>query len=62
MVAPLLTTIFETNTPVIEQTVNPEEEIDSDGSIMNLNDWLKAKMDKLFRRATKSETLKLLCF
>jgi subfamily B ATP-binding cassette protein MsbA len=62
MVAPLLTTIFETNTPVIEQTVNSEEETDSDKSIMNLNDWLKAKMDKLFRRDTKSETLKLLCF
>lgn len=61
MVAPLITTIFDTQETNIEQQLEEEDETESESSILNLNQWMKARMDKFFIRSDKSETLKILC-
>ncbi|TFG96066.1 MAG: ABC transporter ATP-binding protein [Calditrichales bacterium] len=62
IVAPLLTTIFEPNQPVIQQTVvSPISVDESEPSILNLNAWMKSRIDNLFMRESKVETLKILC-
>jgi subfamily B ATP-binding cassette protein MsbA len=61
MVAPLLTTIFEPNKPIVEQGIVTEEETTTDQGIFNLNNWMKQKLDKFFVRDDKVETLKILC-
>ncbi len=61
MVAPLITTIFDTQETNIEQQLEEEDEAESESSILNLNQWMKARMDKFFIRSDKSETLKILC-
>ena len=59
MVAPFVSTLFETQQAQIEQTETPEQE---EVSILDLNEWLKSKIDRLFRRSDRIDTLKLLCF
>jgi len=61
MVAPLITTIFDTQETVIEQTIEPDSEDNSETSVLNLNQWMKERMDKFFIRSDKTETLKILC-
>jgi subfamily B ATP-binding cassette protein MsbA len=58
MVAPLITTIFESpeQIPRIESQISTESET----SILNLNQWLKQRIDFIFQKESKSETLKFL--
>lgn len=61
MVAPFVSTLFDTQDEQVEQSITekaPEEEV----SFFDLNEWLKSKIDGLFKRSDKIETLKLLCF
>jgi ATP-binding cassette, subfamily B, bacterial MsbA len=60
MVAPFVSTLFESQDTQVEQKIEsePEEEV----SFFDLNEWLKSKIDHLFKRTDKIETLKLLCF
>lgn len=58
MVAPFISTLFESNHTPVEQTVSADEE---DVSILNLNQWMKSKLDKFFMRENKIDTLKILC-
>ena len=62
MVAPFISTLFESNDTVVEQQIAPEKSAEGQTSILNLNTWLKERMDKLFRRENRVQTLKLLCF
>jgi subfamily B ATP-binding cassette protein MsbA len=61
MVAPLVTTIFDTQNHVIEQPIEQSQTDQSETSIWNLNQWMKDRIDKFFRRDSKVETLKILC-
>jgi len=58
MVAPFVSTLFDSQQAVEQQVITPPDE---DVSILNLNKWLKSKMDSLFRRSNRIDTLKLLC-
>ena len=57
MVAPFVTTLFDSEQAMEQPVVQPEEDV----SILNLNKWLKKNMDALFRRSNRIDTLKLLC-
>jgi subfamily B ATP-binding cassette protein MsbA len=61
MVAPFVSTLFKADQPVIEKTVDQPETVSKETSIFNLNQWLKQRIDKYFRRSDRVETLKLLC-
>jgi subfamily B ATP-binding cassette protein MsbA len=56
MVAPFITTLFES-----QSTEQQIEEVDEEAQIWDLNRWLKQKLDGFFRRADRIDTLKLLC-
>ncbi len=59
MVAPLITTIFDSQEQVTEVQSTTEPETGT--SILNLNQWMKERINKYFQRGTKEETLKFLC-
>jgi len=61
MVAPFISTLFKADQPAIEQTVAQPEKADKETSVFNLNQWLKERTEKYFRRSDRIETLKLLC-
>ena len=61
MVAPFVSTLFKADQPAIEQTVAQPEKADKETSVFNLNQWLKERTEKYFRRSDRIETLKLLC-
>jgi subfamily B ATP-binding cassette protein MsbA len=61
MIAPFVSTLFDSQETQIEQSVADESE-EEEVSFFDLNEWLKSKIDHLFRRSDKIETLKLLCF
>ncbi len=61
MIAPFVSTLFDSQETQIEQSIADEPQ-DEEISSLNLNEWLKSKIDHLFRRSDKIETLKLLCF
>ena len=60
MVAPFVSTLFDSQETQVEQEIEsePQEEV----NFLDLNEWLKSKIDHLFKRTDKIETLKLLCF
>jgi subfamily B ATP-binding cassette protein MsbA len=61
MVAPFISTLFKADQPAIEQTIEPNKAPVKDRSIFNLNQWLKERTEKYFRRTDRVDTLKLLC-
>ena len=60
MVAPFVSTLFESQQTQVEQEIQSEPT--QDVSFFDLNEWLKSKVNHLFKRTDKIETLKLLCF
>jgi subfamily B ATP-binding cassette protein MsbA len=56
MVAPFITTLFESQT--VEQQI---DEVEEEADMLNLNRWLKKKLDHFFRRSNRIDTLRLLC-
>ena len=61
MVAPFISTLFKADHPAIEQTIEPNKAPVKDSSVFNLNQWLKDRTEKYFRRTDRVDTLKLLC-
>lgn len=72
MVAPFVSTLFKADQPAVEQTSEASEisavsagdqakVASKEGGIFNLNQWLKERTEKYFRRSDRIETLKLLC-
>jgi len=59
MVAPLITTIFDSQDPVSE--VQETSEVETETSIFNLNQWMKENFNDYILKDSKSETLKFLC-
>ena len=55
MVAPFVSTLFESQETQVEQEIasEPQEEV----SFFDLNEWLKSKIDHLFKRTDKIETV-----
>ena len=62
MVAPFVSTLFESSQPQIEQTVSEVQTPEQEVSFWDLNDWLKSKIDHLFKSSDKIYSLKMLCF
>ena len=60
MVAPLINTIFESEESASQQQIESEE-AKVETNIWDLNQWLKLRIDKFFRRDSKVDTLKILC-
>ncbi len=61
MVAPFVSTLFKADQPAVEQTVAQPVQADKETRLFNLNQWLKERTEKYFRRSDRIETLKLLC-
>jgi subfamily B ATP-binding cassette protein MsbA len=61
MVAPFVSTLFKADQPAVQQTVDQPKPLTKETSILNLNQWLKQRIEKYFRRSDHVETLKLLC-
>ena len=61
MIAPFVSTLFETQEKVAVEQVQEPAEADSQVSMLNINEWLKIHLDHLFRRADPVETLQMLC-
>ncbi|MEJ2633993.1 MAG: ABC transporter ATP-binding protein [Calditrichia bacterium] len=69
MVAPFISTLFESNKPAIEQPITPGQQVQpappqpkKDVSIFNLNAWLKEKTRELIPATEdRLQTLKFLC-
>jgi subfamily B ATP-binding cassette protein MsbA len=60
IVAPLINTIFESEESGNEQQIESES-AKVETSIFDLNQWLKLRIDKFFKRDSKVDTLKILC-
>ena len=61
MVAPLVNTIFTSEQKVTDQASKQSNVPAKETSIFNLNQWLKDRTEKFFRRSDRMQTLKLLC-
>jgi len=61
MVAPLISTIFESPDQPAASVSIVDNSGQSDTSIFDLNQWLKEKINVFFQKETKTETLKFLC-
>lgn len=60
MVAPFISTLFESNQPTVEQQIDEQGER-GEISILNLNEWLKQKTANLIPRGDRIKALKILC-
>lgn len=61
MVAPLISTIFESPDQPAASVSIVDSSGQSDTSIFDLNQWLKERINVFFQKETKTETLKFLC-
>ena len=61
MIAPLVNSLFESTQVQTEQHVEKEEIIEKEVSIINLNEWLKQKTNKIFKGNSPLASLKILC-
>jgi ATP-binding cassette, subfamily B, bacterial MsbA len=61
MVAPLVNTIFTSGQEIQNLPPGPKDEPAKESSVLNLNQWLKDRTEKIFRRTDRIQTLKLLC-
>ncbi len=62
MIAPVISALFSSeNQQQVELQQEQPADADKEVSILNLNDWMKAKVKTLFPEANRLETLKLLC-
>jgi subfamily B ATP-binding cassette protein MsbA len=61
MIAPLVNSLFETTKVQSEQQVLSDKNAESEISIINLNEWLKQKINKLFQSNNHIASLKILC-
>jgi len=61
MVAPLISTIFESPEQAPSSVSIVDDPGQSETSIFDLNQWLKERINVFFQKETKSETLKFLC-
>jgi subfamily B ATP-binding cassette protein MsbA len=61
MVAPLISTIFESPDQPGASVSIVDSSGQSDTSIFDLNQWLKERINVFFQKETKTETLKFLC-
>ena len=60
MVAPLISTIFESPDQPAASVSIVDSSGQSDTSIFDLNQWLKERINVFFQKETKTETLKFL--
>lgn len=60
MVAPFISTLFESGKPAVEQQIQPPSEEQST-SILNLNKWLKSKTEHLIPQDNRIKALQVLC-
>ncbi len=61
IVAPFISTLFESEQMVVEQQTEQENENDEQVSILNLNEWLKLNTSTFIEQDTRIDTLKMLC-
>jgi len=60
MVAPFISTLFESGKPAVEQQIQPPEE-EQNTSILNLNKWLKSKTEHFIPQDNRLKALQVLC-
>jgi subfamily B ATP-binding cassette protein MsbA len=61
MIAPFVSTLFESQDKSAVEQVQPTNEPEQDVSIFDINEWMKIHLDSLFRRDNPIRTLQLLC-